>query len=75
MTSMRKRYVLPGEPNHQPFSGKQTWPAVKCWPTEIISTYIQEHNLGGQPCQFIAGKAQKAKIQDGRHQYLIHITF
>ena len=25
--------------------------------------------------QFFAGNAQKAKIQDGRHKYLIRITF
>ena len=42
---------------------------------EIISTDIQEHNLGGQPCKFFAGNVQKAKIQDGRHKYLIRITF
>ena len=42
---------------------------------EIISTYIQEHSLGGQPYKPFAGNAQKAKIQDGRHKYLIHITF
>ena len=58
--------LLPREPNHH-FSGKQTWPAVKGWPMEIISTYIQEHNLGGQPSTFFAGNAQNAKIQDGRH--------
>ena len=36
---------------------------------EIISTYIQEHNL------FFLGIAQNAKIQNGLHKYLIHITF
>ena len=48
------------EPSHH-FSGKQAWPAVKSWPMEIISTDIQEHNLGGQHCKFFAGNAQKAK--------------
>ena len=69
--------MIPREPNHH-FSGKHTWPAVKGWPMEIISTDIQEHNLGGQtdrqtdryfidrclggqPCKFFAGNAQKAK--------------
>ena len=47
------------EQNHH-FSGKQTWPAVKGWPMEITCTYIQESNLGGQPCNFFAGNAQKA---------------
>ena len=42
---------------------------------EIISTYIQEHNLGGRPCHCLAGSAQQAKIEDGRHKYIIHITF
>ena len=42
---------------------------------EIISTDIQKHNLGGQPRNFFAGDAQKAKIQDGRHKYLMRITF
>ena len=42
---------------------------------EIISTDIQEHNLGGQPCNFFAGNAQKAKIQDAHHKYMMHITF
>ena len=47
-------------------------PVVKGWPMEIFSTYIQEHNLGEQPCNFIAKNAQKAKSQDGHHTYLIH---
>ena len=55
------RVALPGEPNHN-FSVKQTWSAVKGWPMEIISTYIQEHNQGGQPCKAFAGNAQKVKI-------------
>ena len=42
---------------------------------EIISTDIQKHNLGVQPCNFFVGNAQKNKIQDGRHKYLMHIIF
>ena len=41
----------------------------------ILDTDIQEHNLDGQPRNFFAGNAQKAKIQDGRHKYLMRITF
>ena len=42
---------------------------------EIISTYIRQNNLGGQPCNVFAGNAQKAKIQHGRHKYRKRITF
>ena len=40
---------------------------------EITSRYIyiQEHSLGGKLCIFFAGRAQRAKIQDGRHKYLV----
>ena len=39
-------HKLPREPNYY-FSGELPWPGVKGSPTEIIATYIQEHNLGG----------------------------
>ena len=42
---------------------------------EIISTHTHEINLDGQPCNFFAGSAKKAKIQDGRHKYRVYITF
>ena len=42
---------------------------------EIVSTYTHEHNQGGQPCNFFAGNAQKEKIQDDRHTFLVYITF
>ena len=41
---------------------------------EIISTYINEHNLGEKPCNVLAQDANKTKIQDGRYKYIIHIT-
>ena len=65
---------VPREPNNH-FLGKQTWPAAKGWTMEIICTYIQEHNLGGQPCNFFAGNAQNTKNQDGRHKYVSFFEF
>ena len=52
----------PREPNHH-FAGKQTWPDVKGWPMEIISTGIQEHNPGGQPCNFLQKMHKKQKTK------------
>ena len=36
--------------------------AVKGWPPEIISIYILNQDLGGQPCQFFAGNFFLPKI-------------
>ena len=42
------------------FSKKLTRRVLKVWAPEMISTYIEDHNLGAQPCKSTTGNWQEA---------------